>query len=78
MEIQGSAHKHGVAVSDIRHALRQPMRALHGEDGKTLVLGADQAGRMPELVVMDLDGEHARVIHAMPMRPKFRRYLRLR
>lgn len=75
MEIRASAFKHGVAAEDIRHALRQPMAMLDGEDGRTLVLGADRAGRMLELVVMDRDTGGARVIHAMQMRPKFRREL---
>jgi hypothetical protein len=65
----------GSLWEDIRHALRQPMAQLDGEDGRTLILGSDRAGRMLELVVMDRDSEEARVIHAMAMRPKFRRYL---
>lgn len=63
-----------MAAEDIRHALHLPMALLDGEDGQTLVLGADRAGRMVELVVMDAYGENARVVHAMAMRPKFRRY----
>jgi uncharacterized DUF497 family protein len=75
VDIRGSALKHGVAAEDIRHALRQPMAQLDGDEGRTLVLGPDRAGRLLELVVMDRDSEAARVIHAMPMRSKFRRYL---
>lgn len=62
-------------AEDIRHALRQAMAQVDREDGQTLVLGPDRAGRMLELVVIDRDGDRARVIHAMAMRPAFRRYL---
>lgn len=76
MEIRSSALKHGVDAEDVLHALQVPMVQLDGEDGRTLVLGADRAGRLLEIVVMDRDTDTARVIHAMAMRPKFRRYLR--
>lgn len=39
-----------------------------------LVIGADAAGRLLEVVVLDPD-EDPVVIHAMPLRPKLYRYL---
>jgi hypothetical protein len=42
-----------------------------------LVIGADRSGRLPEVVVVEHDpDEEPIVIHAMPLRPKFHRYLR--
>jgi hypothetical protein len=45
--------------------------------GRDLLIGADRAGRLLEVVVLDDDpDEEPLVIHAMPLRPKFHRYLR--
>ena len=42
-----------------------------------LVIGADRSGRLLEVVVLDDDpDEEPIVIHAMPLRPKFHRFLR--
>ena len=76
MEIADSARKHGVPDEDINHAVRNPIRLLAGE-GRALVIGPDRAGRLLEVVVLDDDPEEEPVIiHAMPLRPKFRDYLR--
>lgn len=58
------------------HAIRHPMRVVQGE-GRDLVIGADRSGRLLEVVILDDDpDEEPIVIHAMSLRPKFRRYLR--
>jgi hypothetical protein len=76
VEIADSARKHGVGDEDIRHAIRNPLRLLAG-DGRDLVIGADRAGRLLEIVVLDDDpDEEPIVIHAMALRSKFHRYLR--
>lgn len=78
MEVRGSALKHGVSAEDIQHAVRGAMTTaeMAGEyDDRTLVLGPDRAGRLLELVVVGWGTDQARVIHAMAMRPQFRRYL---
>lgn len=76
MDVRASAHRHGVIIEDIHHALSLPMAELEDDDdGQTLILGPDRTGRMLELVVIDRDTDDARVIHAMSMRPKFFRYL---
>jgi hypothetical protein len=44
---------------------------------RDLVIGADRAGQLLEVVVLDDDpDEQPIVIHAMALRPKFHRYLR--
>jgi hypothetical protein len=76
MEIADSARKHGIRDEDIRHAIRQPLRVVPGS-GRDLVIGADRSGQLLEVVVLDDDpDEEPIVIHAMPLRPKFHRYLR--
>jgi len=76
MEVAESARKHGVSDEDIDHAVRNPLRMVPSE-GRDLVIGADRAGRLLEVVVLDDDPrEEPVVIHAMPLRPKFHHYLR--
>lgn len=76
MEVADSARKHGVHEEDIDHAGRNPLRVIRGE-GRDLIIGADRAGRLLEVVVLDDDpDDEPVVIHAMPLRPKFHHYLR--
>ncbi len=76
MEIADSARKHGVRDEDIQHAIRHPVRVVPG-DGRDLVIGADRSGRLLEVVILDDDPDQEPiVIHAMPLRPTFHRYLR--
>jgi hypothetical protein len=76
VEIADSARKHGVRDQDMQHAIRHPVRVAPG-DGRDLVIGSDRSGRLLEVVILDDDpDEEPVVIHAMPLRPKFHRYLR--
>jgi hypothetical protein len=76
VEIADSARKHGIRDGDMLHAIRHPARVVLGE-GRDLVIGADRSGRLLEVVVLDDDpDEEPIVIHAMPLRPKFHRFLR--
>ena len=75
-EIADSARKHGVPDEDITQAVRNPIRLVAG-DGRTLIIGADRAERLLEVVVLDDDpNEEPVFIHAMGLRPKFRDDLR--
>lgn len=71
-----SALQHGVDLEDIQHALAHALAVDEvGEDRlRYLVLGPDRAGNLLELVVQDRPNGPA-VIHAMSMRPKYRRLL---
>ena len=40
-----------------------------------LIIGVDTAGRLLEIVVLDPDSDDPVVIHAMPLRRKFRGFL---
>jgi hypothetical protein len=76
MEILPSALRHGVAEDDIQHALQHALAVDEvGEDPyRYLVLGPDRAGNLLELVVLDR-WQGPAAIHAMRMRPKYRRLL---
>jgi hypothetical protein len=75
MRVLRSALKHGVAEVEIMSALQVPLRRVVLEPGKMLVIGADSAARLLEVVVADFDGHDPRVIHAMELRKKFHLYL---
>jgi len=73
MEIADNARKHGVDDLDIEHAVRNAIRVLNQGD-RDLYIGADRAGRLLEVVVLDDDGQPV-AIHAMSLRPKFYEHL---
>ncbi|MGH9119867.1 MAG: hypothetical protein ACRD0A_18940 [Acidimicrobiales bacterium] len=75
MEIADSARRHGVADDDIRHAVRMAIRTVAQDAERVLIIGADRDGRLLEVVVIDLHTDEPIVIHAMPLRPTFYRYL---
>ena len=54
MEIAGAARKHGVGDLDIEHAVRNAIRVLN-QGARDLYIGADRAGRLLEVVVVDDD-----------------------
>ena len=78
MEIRSSARKHGITDEEIQHAWDNAIRLVEyeyaGED-RLLVIGADQHGRLLELVAVPA-GDPTRIIHADRLRPKFYDYLR--
>ena len=77
VEIHDSAHRHDVAVEDMLHAVEHSVAVEDlGEDpDRWLVLGPDTAGNLLELIVLlNQEGDEI-IIHAMSMRPKYRRLL---
>lgn len=73
MEVFWSALKHGVEVADIRHALAHALVSaeLSEDPTRTLHVGPDRTANLLELVVIErLEG--LAVIHAMPLRPRYR------
>ncbi len=74
MEVADSARRHAVADEDIQAAVSVPLRLVRQGDDRVLVIGADTAGHLLEVVVLDPDGDPV-AIHAMPLRRKFYRYL---
>lgn len=77
MEILDSARRHDVADEDMLHAVEHSLVVDDvGEDpDRWLVLGPDTAGNLLELIVLvNREGDEI-IIHAMLMRPKYRRLL---
>lgn len=78
VEIHRSARKHGISDHDMCHAVAQAMVVLGvtpGPQGRSLHLGADSTGRLLEVVSVGRASGRRLIIHAMPMRRKFRTYL---
>ncbi len=60
MEVADSAPRHGVSDGDIRAAVSVPLRVVSQGGDRVLVIGADTAGRLLEVVVLDPDGGSGR------------------
>lgn len=76
-EVHESARKHGVVDHDIDHAIKHALAIEDaGEDpDRWLVIGPDRAGNLLEVVVITTVEGAQLAIHAMAMRPQFRRLL---
>lgn len=78
MKILDSALRHGMTEDSIFHAWQNRTREVEFEyQGETrlLVIGGDNSGALLELVVVPV-GTPVRIIHAMPLRPRFNDFLR--
>ncbi len=77
MEVHSSAIRHGVTESDVVHAVRNALAVEHAAEDpeRWLVIGPDEAANLLEVVVMITAEGDEIAIHAMPMRPKYRRLL---
>ena len=70
-----SARKHGLSDRSILHAISIAFRVVRIETDLVLIIGPDENGQLLEVIVADPDDD-ARIIHAMPLRRRFMRYLR--
>ena len=75
MDVHESARKHGVDDEDIKHAARNAMAVDDQDDDTRLYLGPARTGEPLEVVTIVRDDGSELVIHAMKMRPKYRRLL---
>jgi hypothetical protein len=75
MRIGGPARKHGLADADIWHAVRSATRLVLMDDDLTMMIGPDSAGSLLEVGVLGMNGDDPVIIHAMPLRQKFYRFL---
>jgi len=77
VEVHDSARKHGVDAQDVVHATDHALAIEDaGEDpDRWLVIGPDRAGNLLEVIVMTTAEGTQLAIHAMAMRPRFRRLL---
>jgi hypothetical protein len=75
VEIHSSARKHGVDEEDIEHAIDNAMAIDDQDDDTRLYLGpARNAGLLEVATLVGEDGSEL-VIHAMTLRPNYRRLL---
>ncbi|QOR70840.1 hypothetical protein IM660_00510 [Ruania alkalisoli] len=75
MRFTASAFRHGITQRQIETALQVPMRMVDQGGDLRLIIGATESGNLLEIVMADPEAADERVIHAMPLRPKFYRYL---
>lgn len=75
MEIHSSAQKHGVGDEDIEHAIDNAMSIDDQDDDTRLYLGPARNAELLEIVTLVRSDGSELVIHAMKMRPKYRRLL---
>jgi hypothetical protein len=73
----GDTSGRGVADDDMLHAIEHSMvtEDLDEDPDRWLVIGPDRAADLLELVVLITTERHAMIIHAMPLRPAYRRLL---
>lgn len=64
----------GVSDEDIRHAVANAV-VSRGLDDHFVIIGADRTGRLLEVLARNNISHDLLVFHAMPLRPKYRRYL---
>jgi hypothetical protein len=65
-----SARKHGIRDDDMIHAFNHPILVDDLDDGLTMFVGADTAGNLLEVGIID-SSDGPIVVHAMPARPKY-------
>jgi len=74
MRIAEPARKHGIQDADIRHAVRNIM-ANFETDEITMIIGAARNGALLEVAVINEDSDDPVIIHAMPLRRSYYKYL---
>lgn len=77
MRIHDHARRHGITDADMLHATRVVLRTIQKQDGgRTLFIGAGVSGQLLEVVVKDAgEDTEPEIIHAMPLRPAFYKFL---
>jgi hypothetical protein len=75
VEIHPSARKHGIADEDIEHAMRHALAIDDQDDDTRLYLGPSRSADLLEVLTIVRDDSSELAIHAMKMRPKYRRLL---
>ncbi|MGQ0431926.1 MAG: hypothetical protein ACT452_05925 [Microthrixaceae bacterium] len=77
MAIHRSARRHGITDEDMLHAIGNALAVEDlGEDpDRWLAVGPDLAGNLLEVVVLLTKEGTELIIHAMPLRPEYRRLL---
>jgi hypothetical protein len=77
VQIHQSARRHGVSDADMFHAIDHSLVVddLGEHPDRWLVLGPDRSANLLELVVLVTTAGDQVIIHAMPLRPIYRKLL---
>jgi GNAT superfamily N-acetyltransferase len=75
LAIHPSARKHGISDADIEHAVNHAMSIDDQEDDLRLYLGPARNADLIEVATVVRGAREEAVVHAMKMRPKYRRFL---
>ena len=77
VDIHPSARRHGIADADMLHAVDHSLVVddLGDDPDRWLVIGPDRAANLLELVVLITTEGDELIIHAMPLRPVYRKLL---
>ena len=73
LKIHPAARRHGISGADIEHVVRHAMVIDELEESKLLHLGPGCDASLLEVVTISRGHNSAMAIHAMKMRPKYRR-----
>ncbi len=75
MHVHISALKHGISKADITHVYEHPITFSdlepNSDPPKVLIIGADNAGNLLEVIFLVLEQDELLAIHAMRLRPAF-------
>jgi hypothetical protein len=75
VEVHPAARKHDVEDEDIEHAIENAMSIDDRDNGTRLYLGPARNAELLEIATVRRDDGSEIAIHAMKMRPTFRRLL---
>jgi hypothetical protein len=77
VEIHSAARRHGIADDDMLHAVEHALAVedLGDDPDRWLVIGPDRAANLLEVVVLVTVEGVEMIIHAMAIRPAYRRLL---
>lgn len=77
MEIHRSARRHGIADTDVHHAVDNALVIDHLADDpeRWLVIGPARSANLLEVIVMLTEEGTQMAIHAMPLRTVYRKLL---
>jgi hypothetical protein len=76
MRIGEPARKHGVPDDDIWHGVRNATHKIDMGENLTMLIGPARDGAPLEVGILGPDSDDPVIIHALPLRAKFYRFLR--
>ena len=79
MRVHRSAFKHGLSLDTIQNIYDHPIVVVDldpdSDPPKVLIIGPNLDGNLIELIAIVLADDDLLIIHAMPLRPTFHRFL---